>query len=245
MKDMVEQHVSNSIPLVSNDNLAAESDCPNSSSRMLSFGQSQLVELFTDFRDAGAAGFALAQIPRSGRILWIQDRMAALETGRPFGRGCEWFGCSMDRLVLVCTRNTTDLLWAVEEALRCTSFAAIIGEVFGNPKVMDFTASKRLAVRAEKQGVPLFLLRINAQRDLSAARRRWSVRSLPSAPHPYDPNAPGAPRWHIDLFRARDTKPNQWIVQYDRAAHRLDLVSSLPDGAMAAPTGGTVRTGAR
>ena len=239
---MTDSNVTNRISLVSNDNAAVESDALPSSSRDLSFGQGQLVELFTDFRDAGAAGFALAQIPRSGRVLWIQDRMAALETGRPFGSGCEWFGCSMDRLVLVCTRNTADLLWAIEEALRCTSFAAIIGEVFGNPRVMDFTASKRLAVRAERQAIPVFLLRINAQRDLSAARRRWEVRSLPSAPHPHDLSAPGAPRWHIDLFRARDMKPNQWIVQYDRATHRLDMVSSFRDGAVDAAAGdGSVR----
>lgn len=202
------------------------------SSRILSASKSQLSELFADFRDAGATGFALAQVPQTGRVLWLQDRLVGLETGRPYGQGCERFGCSMDRLVLACPRNARDLLWAVEEGLRCNSLAAIIAEIWGNPKALDFTASKRLAMRAERQNVPVFLLRFNAQPDLSAARRRWSVRSLPSAPHPYDTKAPGAPRWHADLFRARDARPGQWEVEYDRAAHRLDLVSPLPDSAL-------------
>ncbi len=194
--------------------------------------RSQLVEMFADFRDAGAAGFALAQVPRGGRILWIQERLVALETGRPFGEACERFGCNIERLVLACSRNTADLLWAMEEGLRCGSLAAIIGEAWGNPRALDFTATKRLAMRAERQGVPVFLLRYNAQADLSAARQRWNVRSLPSAPHPYDAKAPGAPRWQGELFRARDTRPGVWAVEYDRAAHRLDLVSPLPDPAV-------------
>ena len=147
-------------------------------------GPAQLVELFADFRDLGAAGFALAQTPREGSVLWLQERMAQLEAGRPFGHGCERFGCDAGRLVLACSRNARDLLWAMEEGLRCASLAVIIGEVWGDPRALDFTATKRLAMRAERQGVPIFLLRFNAVPNLSAARQRWRVRSLPSAPAP-------------------------------------------------------------
>lgn len=205
----------------------------------------QFSELFCDFRDVGAAGFALAQIPQHGRILWVQERLVALETGRPFGRGCVRFGCAMDRLALACSRNARDLLWTVEEGLRCRSLAAIVAEVWGNPKVLDFTASKRLAVRAERQGVPVFMVRYNACADLSAARRRWNVRSLPSAPHPYDAKAPGAPRWRAELFRARDIRPGCWEIEYDRTTHRLDLVSPLSDPTLVGKTqGSTVLTAA-
>ena len=193
----------------------------------------QLVELFADVRDGAAAGFALAQVPRSGRVLWVQDRMAALETGRPFGRGCENFGCTMDRLALVSAGNATNLLWAMEEGLRCSSLTAIIGEIRGDPRALDFTATKRLAMRAERQGVHVFLIRWNGAADLSAARQRWRIGSLPSAPDMRDPRAPGAPRWHAELFRARGMKPGTWTARYDRAAHRLDLAAALRDPALA------------
>ena len=224
--------------LVSNDNSGAPCSGPELDAiRPLPPARAELVELFADFRDAGAVGFALSRIAAGGRVLWVQERMAALETGRPFGQGCEGFGCAMDRLVLACSRNTRDLLWAMEEGLRCSSLSAIVGEAWGNARALDFTASKRLAMRAERQGVPVFLLRYNAARDLSAARQRWNIRSLPSAPHPHDAKAPGAPRWQAELFRARDTRPGQWTVQYDRAAHRLDLVPAFRNPAVAGPAG--------
>ncbi len=187
----------------------------------------RLVELFADFRDGAAVGFALSQVPAGGSILWVQERMAALETGRPFGRAFARFGGDPEQLVLACSRNAADLLWAMEEGLRCSSLSAIIGEVYGDPRALDFTATKRLAMRAERQGVHVFLIRFQGSATLSAARQRWKIRSLPSVPHPFDDRAPGAPRWHAELFRARDMRPGIWEASYDRAAHRLDLVPPL------------------
>ena len=226
-----------------NDNFdSAAGDAGQRASRAFPPARPQLAELFCDFRDGAAAGFALAQIAQGGRqVLWLQERMVALETGRPFGHGCERFGCGADRLVLACARNAGDLLWAMEEGLRCGSLAAIIGEAWANPRALDFTASKRLAIRAERQGVPVFLLRYNAVPDLSAARRRWRVRALPSMPHPHDAKAPGAPCWEAELLRARDARPGTWQVRYDRAAHRLDPLPPLRDPAVEGETAGGAR----
>ena len=42
-----------------------------------------LSELFAPTsRDGGATGFLLAQVPRGKPLLWVQERMAILETGR-------------------------------------------------------------------------------------------------------------------------------------------------------------------
>ena len=222
-----------SMELVSNDNfIFPDTFDGNQATRDFPASGPQFAELFCDFRDGGAAGFALAQVPPRGRVLWVQERIVSLETGRPFGRGGERFGCAMDRLLLACARNVRDLLWTMEEGLRCNSITAIIGEIRGNPKALDFTASKRLAMRAERQGVSVFLLRYSALADLSAARRRWTVRSAPSAQQPYDTKAPGAPRWHTELFRARDIRPGTWTVEYDRTSHRLHLVPVFSDPAL-------------
>ena len=195
-----------------------------------------LSEMFTDPREAGAVGFALAQVPGVGRILWVQERMATIEAGVPSGRSFARFGGDAERLVLACARSSADVLWTMEEGLKCASLSAIIGEVWGDPPALDFTATKRLAMRAERQGVQVFLLRFAATPSLSAARQRWRVRSLPSLPHPHDARAPGLPRWHVELFRARGARPGVWQASYDRAAHRVDLVSPFCDAAVDAAT---------
>ena len=207
-----------------------DSDAPDLES------QTSLSEIFAGPRDAGALGFALAQIPRkSGRLLWVQDRMAALETGRPCGQAFPEFGTNAEQLVLACARTGADVLWTMEEGLKCASLSAIIGEVWGDPHALDFTATKRLAMRAERQGVPVFLMRFGGSANLSAARLRWRVASRPSLPHPYDDRAPGQPRWRAELFRARGSKLGIWEARYDAAAHRLHLDAALPDPALALP----------
>ena len=225
-------------PLISNDNSIVwnHAETKEEANPILP-GKPRLVELFADFRDAGAIGFALSQVPLGGSVLWVQERMAALETGRPFGRAFARFGGNPERLLLACSRNAADLLWTMEEGLRCSSLSAIIGEVYGDPRVLDFTATKRLAIRAERQGVHVFLIRFQGSATLSAARQRWNIHSLPSAPHPYDNCAPGAPRWHAELFRARGLRPGVWEACYDRAAHHLDLVSPFPHSALGEANG--------
>ena len=52
-----------------------------------------------------------------------------------------------------------DALWAMEEGLRCPSLGAVIGEIWGDPAVLDFTATKRLALRAEAHRVPAWIIR--------------------------------------------------------------------------------------
>ena len=193
----------------------------------------QLAEVFAQSRDMGATGFVLAQVPRERPIVWVLDRMAARQAGWPYGPGLRGFGVDPDRLVLVCARRAADVLWSMEEALACRSLGAVIGEIWGMPQALDFTVTKRLAIRAERAGVPCFLIRYAAEETLSAARRRWRVSSLASAPHPFDPRAPGAPRWHTALFRARDTKPGDWEAGYDRQAHRLDFSAAVSDPALA------------
>ncbi|WP_199223158.1 ImuA family protein [Oricola cellulosilytica] len=199
------------------------------------FPKPQLAELMGATRDAGAAGFALAQIPAGKPVLWVQDRMCAEEMGRPYGQGLERFGADRHKLIAVCASDAAGVLWAMEEGLKCSALAAVIGEIWGDPAALDFTATKRLAMRSERTGIQVFLIRFAAGSSLSAARSRWRVTSSISAPHPYDPQAPGVPRWRAELFRARDSRPGLWEAGYDAKAHRLDLSSPLRDPALEEP----------
>ncbi|MEM8656517.1 MAG: hypothetical protein AAF813_04505 [Pseudomonadota bacterium] len=179
--------------------------------------------------DAAALGFVLSRLEAgTAPILWVQDRVSQKETGRPY-----FPQLSQRPMIRVDVNRPVDVLWALEEGLRCQALGAVIGEVWGNPAQLDFTATKRLAMRAERHDVPCWLIRHAASPDLSAARNRWRVTSLPSQVHPHDPKAPGNPRWQAELFRTRQQKPGTWVATHDRATDRVDLIAPLRDGAMA------------
>lgn len=186
-----------------------------------------LQEVFVAAGDASAIGLALSQINRGNRsqLLWVQDRRAMREMGRVFLHGLpEALGRDV---VHIAAKDGREVLWAMAEGLKCTALGAVIGEIHGDPRALDFTATRRLALAAERFGVPAFLIRVNGRADLSGARRRWQVESRPSLPHLHDAKAPGAPTWSLDLFRARDIQPQRLEVSYDRTAHRLHLVSAV------------------
>jgi protein ImuA len=111
----------------------------------------------------------------------------------------------------------------------------VIGELAGNPRAFDFTASRRLTLAAERHAVPLVLVRLDAARDLSSARMRWQVEAAPSLPPCWNAQAPGAPAWRAELFRARSHPPGEWILRNDGQ----DLAAEPPDhGDLADPAGG-------
>lgn len=193
-----------------------------------------LSEVFAaDPADAAAAGFVLARLGKvAGPILWVQDRLSRIEAGRPYLPGL----APGLTLLRVDVGRPSDVLAAMEDGLRCKALGAVIGEIWGSPAAVGFTASKRLALRSEAARLPCWLIRRACAPDLSAARERWRVATLPSAPHPDDPAAPGAPRWRAELFRSRFAPPGEWLAEQGPAEDRLDL-SADPDGKPRAGSG--------
>jgi len=168
------------------------------------------------FREA-APGLAFALGHAAARrsaerpaILWIQLAHETQETGLPYGPGLAALGLTAQDLVLIRVQTVPELLWAIEEAAACRAVAAVIADVLVTPKALDFTASRRLALRTGASGVPVFTLRYGAGREASAARTRWRIAPAPSARHPYDANAPGAPRWQAALEKAPHGQSGLW-----------------------------------
>lgn len=176
-----------------------------------------LSELFAGHvRDAGWTGFLLPRVDRSRPLLWVQDRMAILESGRTYPPG---LGCA--DLIHVEARDARAALWAMEEGLRCRALSAVIGELWGDPAILDFTATRRLAVAAERSGVACWLVRLGGTANLSGARMRWRIASSPSLANPFDPRAPGSPAWDAQLFRSRNSPPGRWAVAHEADAFHL------------------------
>ncbi|MDY0870861.1 ImuA family protein [Dongia rigui] len=148
-----------------------------------------------------------------GSVLWI-SRQRDL-----YARALPYQGLDPDRLLHLEIRRNGDALWAIEEALRCASLSAVVGEV----AALDLTQSRRLQLAAEKSGVPALLIRRSARaQDLKSLSRqpiaavtRWRIApaasfGTPAAPHPI---LPGAPRWHLDLWRCRGGRPANWLIE--------------------------------
>lgn len=179
--------------------------------------QPTLSELFAAHpRDGGWAGFLLAQIDRSKPVLWVQERMAILESGRVHPPGL-----ATQNLIHVEARDAKDALWAMEEGLRCAALSCVIGEIWGEPRALDFTATRRLAVASERSGVAAFLIRLGGHANLSGARMRWRIASAPSLINELDPKAPGVSAWDAELFRARGMPPGRWSVAHEAGLFHL------------------------
>lgn len=167
-------------------------------------------DIFADApTEAGAAlGFALAQarsLRREGRpgLLIAQLRGEAQELGLPYGAGFIGFGLAAEAVTLVRAESITELLWALEEALACRAVAAVVADLARPHRALDFTASRRLALRCAASGGTVFLTRYGRERAASAARYRWRVTPRPSRAAPWDARAPGGPRWQITLEKGR------------------------------------------
>lgn len=206
-------------------------------------------EIFASADEASGAGMALALAlaldqtkPEHGERpwLWVQDRAVRRLGGRPYRAGLP--ADLRHRLIHVSANKPEDALFALEEGLRCRDLAFVVGEIAGNPRALGLTASRRLSLAAEKYGTPLWLIRLDAARDLGSARMRWEVRSAPSLRPRWNVAAPGTPSWSADLFRAHTHQPGHWILRDDASLaaepaatpHSGDLAGAVGDRSLAA-----------
>jgi protein ImuA len=198
---------------------------PGGRFRLPGMGAATLAELFTGPRDGGWTGFLLPQVDWARPLLWVQERMAILESGRIYPPGLPSCG-----LIHVEARDARAALWAMEEGLRCAALSAVIGELWGDPASLDFTATRRLAVAAERSRVACWLVRLGGTANLSGARMRWRVASAPSLANSLDRRGPGAPAWDAELFRARGCRPGRWALSHESGA--FDLAAQPGDRAL-------------
>lgn len=177
-------------------------------------------------RDAGAlTGFAAALVARmgaaAGPVVWVADAVTAGETGSLYGPGLAAFGIDPARLLLVTPRSAAEALWAIEEALSVGGLAAIVGEIGGAPRALDLTATRRLALRAERGGTPVLLLRPAGPAIASAARLRFAVAPRPSGPDPHGLAVLGRPGFAVHLTRNRGGPTGAVDVEFCPHDHRF------------------------
>lgn len=165
-----------------------------------------------------ATGFAavLALSAAEARVIfWIRQDFLDTETGVLNASGFAELGLDVARIILVKARDAEGVLRAGEQAARCAALGAVVMEIWGEPKILDFTASRRLSLAASKSKVPIFMLRAAAKPSQSAASTRWSIRSAPS--RALEANAPGFPAFDVTLLRHRGGMTgSHWWVEWSR-----------------------------
>ena len=169
---------------------------------------------------ARRGGGLMAAAPRA----WFRER-GRLLVGGLAQLGLERLGLEGDAVLMVASATEIDALWALEEGLR----SGAVGLALGAVESASLLATRRLDMAARAAGATVVLIKTKPARDLSAARRRWRVAPHPSAPHPWDPKASGAPRWRVTLERSRDGASGAWILEHDFETHRLRLAEGLAD----------------
>ena len=171
---------------------------------------------------AAATGFALglaALCTPSTRLFWIAEEMARAESGAPHGAGLDAFGLAPERLVTVSVTHRRDLLWGMEEALRCRAVGVVIGEMRAGK--IDEVAVRRLSLAAGESGALALLLRAAPPADSSTAATRWIVGAASSA----IAHGPGAPRFAAHLVRNRRGPVGSWILEWSDSDERFILAT--------------------
>ena len=155
--------------------------------------------------DEAATGFCAALLARAGggggrggSLLWLArgDDL--------YAPGLVRYGIGAGGMVVVSgLHSQADMLWAMEEALRCRAVRGVVAETGG----IGLTAGRRLMLAAEGTGVVgLMLAREGgAERGgVGVAASRWRITAVPGAG--------SEPGWRVELLHCRGGRPAEWIT---------------------------------
>ena len=164
--------------------------------------------------DESATGFCAALLARvwgnrRGALLWLA------QGNDLYAPGLVRYGIGAGQLLVVSgLRRQDDMLWAMEEALRCRAVRGVVAETGGT----GLAAGRRLMLAAEGTGVLGLVLSRGSGAALPhhrghgdelrrggagvrAAVSRWRVTA-----------APGGTDWRVALLHCRGGRPAEWAL---------------------------------
>jgi protein ImuA len=196
---------------------------PSGGGRLPGFGGSShefYARITADAVSCAGLALGLAAQSSGGPLLWVRLAPFAAETGMPDAPGLAEFGLDPSRLILARVRDVRSALQAGLEGARCGALRGVFIELWGETRLYDLTASRRLALAAKASGVAVFVSRIAAEPVPSAAQTRWLMRAAPS--RALAARAPGRPAFELVLLRARNGQAGlRYQLEWDRDAGRL------------------------
>ena len=120
------------------------------------------------------------------------------------------FNVEPERIIFMDVTKEKDVLWIMEEALKCEGLAAVVAEL----NELSLIESRRLQLAVEGSGVTGFILRKDARKAVSTvATARWKISPVPSVTEDEMPGV-GFPRWKVELTKVRNGNPGSWIMEW-------------------------------
>jgi len=157
------------------------------------------------------AGILTALMREAGAILWIGPGKEI------FPPGLISFGIEPDRIIFMELYKEKEILWTMEESLKCVTLAAVVCEI----RELNFMVSRRLQLAVEQSGVTGFILRRDPrQLGTTTCISRWKITSLPSV-LPGEMPGVGFPRWNVELLKIRNGKPGNWTIEWSGSRFRV------------------------
>jgi protein ImuA len=154
-----------------------------------------------------SSGFIVAVLSSllksGGAIVWVSSEQII------FPPALVSFGIDPSQFIFIRLRNQKQMLWTIEEAMKCEGLTAVIGEI----RNIDLTISRRLQLASEQSGVTGFLLRNRPKQLLATACVcRWQIQHLQSETN----GLPGIgfPQWNVELLKVRNGKTGHWQLEW-------------------------------
>ena len=161
------------------------------------------------------AGITSAFMRKGGIAIWISPKRTI------FPPALKSFGVSPEKIIFIDLHNEKEILWVIEEALKCDGLSAVIGET----RSLSLIASRRLQLAVEKSLVTGFIIRTNCHNiNATACVARWRVKHLKTVSENHLPGV-GFPRLNIELLKVRNGKPGVWQLEW--AAGKFRHISNV------------------
>lgn len=165
------------------------------------------------------SGILASLMKQAGAAIWIRmnkDKSYPVRISPIFPPALTLYGIDPASIIFIDLHNEKDVLWVMEEALKCNGLAAVVGEV----QEISFTASRRLQLAVEESRVTGFLLRNQPRNPGSTAcLTRWEINSLPGIIEEDMPGV-GYPCWNVALTKVRNGKPGSWEIMWTSGSFR-------------------------
>jgi protein ImuA len=154
--------------------------------------------------DGFIAGLLAALMGDGAACVWIST------SRRLFPASLRAFNVEPERIIFMDVKTEKDVLWIMEEALKCEGLAAVVAEL-NNVSLVE---SRRLQLAVEECGVTGFILRKDGRKMTSTvATARWQISPLPSESEDDLPGL-GFPRWQVDLLKVRNGNPGSFVLEW-------------------------------
>ena len=169
---------------------------------------------------SASSGFVagiLSEIMQKGGVsLWINSSRTI------FPPALKSFGIEPDKIIFIDVQKEKEILWVMEEALKCEGLAAVIAET---PEI-SFTASRKLQLAVEQSRVTGFIIRRNPRNLSTACVTRWRITPLPSEAEDGLPGV-GFPLWNVELLKVRNGTPGSWQLEWAGKFRHVSKIASI------------------